>query len=157
MKFLKPYFILWLMVVTACSTDNDIDKDLDKPTITVNYDGGFPQGCEQLQRGNTYIIKAKVRDNLALASYSIHIHNNFDHHTHDDQGTTCDLEPIKKPVNPLIFKENFKIEGNLKEQEIEIELNLPESIDTGDYHCALSVTDQTGWNTRTSIDIKIVE
>ncbi|MEE3225919.1 MAG: DUF4625 domain-containing protein [Bacteroidota bacterium] len=30
-------------------------------------------------------------------------------------------------------------------------------MDTGDYHCAYSVTDETGWQSRTSIDIKIVE
>ncbi|MGA0403355.1 MAG: DUF4625 domain-containing protein, partial [Flavobacteriaceae bacterium] len=30
-------------------------------------------------------------------------------------------------------------------------------VDTGDYHLALSVTDVTGWQARTSVDVKIIE
>ena len=98
-----------------------------------------------------------VTDNNELAAYSIDIHHNFDHHTHDDQVTECDLGEIKSAVNPLIYVENFTIEGVLSSYEINIPVTIPNDIDTGDYHCAYSVTDATGWQSRTSIDIKIVE
>ena len=74
------YFLAFLALVTACSSDDDADKDLEKPTISINYNGGFPQACEELTKGETYSFKALVTDNLELASHSIDIHNNFDHH-----------------------------------------------------------------------------
>lgn len=150
-------FLIFLICFTSCSSDDSEDKDEQKPTITINYQEGFPQACEQLTKGETYTFKALVTDNKALASYSLDIHNNFDHHTHDDQGEQCDLDPIKQAVNPFIFMENFTVEGNLTSYEISISVTIPNNIDLGDYHCAYSVTDVTGWQSRTSIDIKIVE
>jgi len=151
------YFLSLIILSTACSDNDSIDKDEEKPTITINYSNGFPQACEQLVKGETYTFKAQVTDNKALASYSLDIHNNFDHHTHDDQGEQCDLEPTKNAVNPLIFMENYSIDGGLTSYEISISLTIPNDIDTGDYHCSYSVTDETGWQSRTSIDIKIIE
>ena len=145
------------LFIASCSSDNDSVKDEERPTITVDYSAGFPQGCETLQRGETYTFTARVTDNLALASYSLDLHHNFDHHTHDDQGATCDLEPVKTAVNPLIYMENFSLDNSPTEYEIQIEVSIPEDIDTGDYHCAYSVTDETGWQSRTSIDIEITD
>ena len=53
--------------------------------------------------------------------------------------------------------QNKPIEGGLKEYEIKHEITIPKDIDTGDYHCEISVTDITGWQSRTSVDIKITE
>ncbi len=146
-----------MIVIASCSNDDSIDKDEEKPTISVNYNEGFPQGCTQLTRGETYNFRAKVTDNKVLASYSIDIHHNFDHHTHDDQTTECDLEDVKQAINPFIFIENYSIENELTSYEINIPVTIPNDIDTGDYHCAYSVTDETGWQARTSIDVKIIE
>ncbi len=148
---------LVLILVASCSSDDSIDKDTTKPEITINYNEGFPQGCALLEKGETYNFRAKVTDNKALASYSIDIHHNFDHHTHDDQITECDLEDIKQAINPLILMRNYSIENELTSYEINIPITIPNDIDTGDYHCAYSVTDETGWQARTSIDIKIIE
>lgn len=156
MKLLVKYMsaLAILIGLTACSSD---DKDETRPTITVNYENGFPQSCSELKRGETYNFRALVSDNEALASYSIEIHNNFDHHTHDDQEGTCEHEDEKDPVNPLIYMESFSIEGAKTEYEIKIPITIPADADTGDYHCAYSVIDQAGWQTRTSVDIKIVD
>lgn len=154
----KYFYILSIILLTAaCTSDDSVEIDEEKPTITVNYTAGFPQGCALLTRGETYNFRAMVTDNNELAAYSIDIHHNFDHHTHDDQVTECDLGEIKSAVNPLIYVENFTIEGALTSYEINIPVTIPNDIDTGDYHCAYSVTDATGWQSRTSIDIKIVE
>lgn len=144
-------------VAISCSSNSSADVDEEKPTITVNYDGGFPQPCVELVRGETYEFKAKVTDNVALASYSLDIHHNFDHHTHDDQGAQCEFDPVKEAVAPLTYMENFTIEGGPTSYEIIIPVIIPEDIDTGNYHTLLSVTDQTGWQSRTAVDIKIVE
>lgn len=149
--------VLSLLILGGCSSDDDSDIDTEKPTISVNYNGGFPQACAQLQRGQTYTFRAKATDNNALASYSLDIHNNFDHHTHDDQGAQCELEAKKEAVNPMLFMENYPIANGPSDYDIQITITVPNEVDTGDYHCAYSVTDATGWQSRTSIDIKIVE
>lgn len=143
--------------MTSCSSDDSINKDEEKPTISINYTEGFPQACQELVKGETYIFKAQVSDNKALAAYSLNIHHNFDHHTHDDQGAQCDLGAIKEANNPFIFIENYSIDNAVTLYEINISVTIPNDIDTGDYHCAYSVTDETGWQNRTSIDIKIIE
>ncbi|MFY0714081.1 DUF4625 domain-containing protein [Seonamhaeicola sp. NFXS20] len=159
MKNLKLRVIpsLIILLIMSCSSDDNNAKDLEKPTITVNYDGGFPQGCQELLKGETYNFKALVTDNLELASYSIDIHNNFDHHTHDDQVATCDLDPVKDPTNPFIYIESFSIESGQTSYEFNVSITIPTDIEAGDYHCSYSVTDVTGWQSITSIDIKIVE
>ncbi|TYQ00173.1 uncharacterized protein DUF4625 [Tenacibaculum adriaticum] len=141
----------------SCSSDDSDIKDETKPEITINYNEGFPQSCTELVRGETYHFRAMVTDDMELASYSLDIHNNFDHHTHDDQGAQCELDPIKQAVNPMIYMENFSIENGLTSYEIDITVTIPNDVDAGDYHCAYSVTDKTGWQSRTSIDIKIIE
>jgi len=143
------------VLALSCSQEGDLDRDLEKPSITVDYPGGFPQSCSELVKGHTYQFKAMLGDNVALASYSLDIHHNFDHHTHDDQGVPCALEAIKQAVNPWIFMEHFSLADGPTSQEVTIELTLPGDIDAGDYHCAFSVTDGTGWQNRTSMDIKI--
>ena len=145
---------LFALVLVSC-TETEIDEE--KPTITVNYAGGFPQTCENFRLGQSYAIKAKVTDNLELASYSIEMHHNFDHHTHDDQQGSCQLEPVTTPVNPFVFSSSERISEGLTSYELEIDLIIPDGVDTGDYHLALSVTDVTGWQARTSVDVKIVE
>lgn len=155
---LKHLFcVAFILLFSACSNSSDSTIDEEKPTISVNYAEGFPQACETLQRGQTYVFRAQVTDNVALAAYSVNIHHNFDHHTHDDQGAQCDLEPVKTAINPMMFMENHAIEGGITSYEINLSIVIPDDIDPGDYHCAYSVTDETGWQSRTSVDIKIVD
>lgn len=156
MKLLKITCILLLLTILniGCSSESE-EPDTEKPTITLNYNEGFPKSCTFLEKGKEYTIRVKVSDNIALATYAIDIHHNFDHHTHDDQGSNCELSPIKDPVSPLIFIENYTIDNNRKEYEIEQNITIPADIDSGDYHCQISVIDVTGWQSRTSVDIKI--
>lgn len=151
------YFLSLLLIFSACSGNGDVDIDEEKPTITLNYTDGFPQGCAVLTKGETYTFRAMVTDNKALAAYSIDIHHNFDHHTHDDQVAECTLDDVKTAVNPLIFIENYTIDDAPTSYEINVAITIPDDIDAGDYHCAYSITDVTGWQSRTSVDIKIVD
>lgn len=159
MKLFKNSLLLLagVLFLTSCSSDDTEEKDQEKPEINIAYEGGFPEPCVALVQGETYTFKAKVTDNISLAAYSLDIHHNFDHHTHDDQQGDCELEAVKQPVNPWIFMENYAIEGGVSSYEISIELTIPQDIDPGNYHCSYSVTDQTGWQSRTSVDIKVVE
>lgn len=141
--------------LVSCTDTETLDEE--KPTITVNYAQGFPQACAVLQRGQTYTFRARVSDNLALASYSLGIHHNFDQHTHDDQAASCELDAVKSPNNPLTLMNTYTIDGSPQDYELSISVSIPDDVDAGDYHCAFSVTDVTGWQGRTSIDIKIAE
>jgi len=143
-----------LVFISSCSED---DKDEEKPTITVDYTDGFPQACQELQRGSTYTFKASTSDNLGLASYSIDIHNNFDHHTHDDQEEVCEMSPDKDAINPFIYLDNFSISESPTDYELSEDITIPTDIDTGDYHCSISIIDVTGWQSQTTIDIKIID
>jgi len=156
--FRNPLLILAaFLFLASCSSDDAEEKDQEKPAINIAFEGGFPEPCVGLVRGETYTFRAKATDNVSLAAYSLDIHHNFDHHTHDDQQGDCELEPVKQAVNPWIFMENYSIEGGVRSYEITIELTIPQDIDPGNYHCSYSVTDHTGWQSRTSVDITIVE
>ncbi|WP_127136283.1 DUF4625 domain-containing protein [Flagellimonas oceanensis] len=154
-KFEYIFIAFSLLLLTSCSSSDDPSVDEERPTININYSGGFPQACEILERGESYTFRAQVTDNLELAAYSVNIHHNFDHHTHDDQGAECELEATKEAVNPMIYIENFDIPDGSTTYEINLSINIPDDVDPGDYHCSFSVTDETGWQSRTSVDIKI--
>jgi len=145
-----------IAILSSCGRDTE-EIDTEKPVVSINYQNGFPQPCTTLKRGNTYTIRAMATDNVGIASYSIDIHHNFDHHTHDDQPETCILDPKKPAVKPMIYMQNFTTENAGKTYEIIREITIPSDADTGDYHCQFSVIDKTGWQGRTSVDLKIIE
>jgi len=151
------YFLSLTVLIAACSSSESIDKDLEKPTITINYEEGFPKACIDLVGGETYNFKAKVTDNKALAAYSLEIHHNFDHHTHDDQEETCNMDEQKTAINPLIYLESYEIEDGIVSYEIDVSVLIPIDADKGDYHCTFSITDVTGWQSRTSVGFKIID
>ncbi|WP_196887026.1 DUF4625 domain-containing protein [Aureivirga sp. CE67] len=158
MKKLKftPIFFVLMIFLAACSDDED-DIDQTNPTIDFDFESSFPKPCVVVQRGTTFNFHAKFSDNDVLGSYAIDIHNNFDHHTHDNYDVQCDLSPIKAPVNPFIYIQNFTIEGDLKEYQPTLEIVIPDAIDVGDYHFEVRLTDKTGWQTRHAIDFKIAD
>lgn len=160
MKIIRLTIVsILLFCVFSCSKEDNNGvggkaKDEQKPTIKLNY----PTSCAKLIRGQKFTMKATVEDNLALASYAIDFHNNFDHHTHDNQGSKCALEPIKNTTEKTFkFLENYTIKNRPKKYEISQIITIPADADTGDYHCHISVTDVTGWSVNTSVDVKIVE
>ena len=59
-------------------------------------------------------MKVRFTDNAELGSYSINIHNNFDHHSHSTEVEECNMDPVKEPVNPYVFIQDYDIPGRLK-------------------------------------------
>ncbi len=109
---------------------------------------------------NHLSLKFVFSDNAELGSYSIDIHNNFDHHSHSTEVNSCSLDPIKIPVNPFLFIEDYKIPTGTKEYETDIEIMIPSSnenglYDDGDYHFFLSLTDKEGWSAQKGLSIKM--
>ncbi|MGB9745463.1 MAG: DUF4625 domain-containing protein [Bacteroidales bacterium] len=132
------------------------DKDMEKPIIDVSFPESFPKSCDTVYTGRSFHFIAKFSDNYALGSFSLDIHNNFDHHAHSTNIETCQMDAIKTPVNPFTFIKSFEIPEGLKQYEANVEINVPANIDAGDYHFFIMLTDFTGWSSQKGMSIKIL-
>ncbi|MBN2668248.1 MAG: DUF4625 domain-containing protein [Bacteroidales bacterium] len=133
------------------------EVDDQKPAIDSNYTEAFPKACDTLYIGEYFIFKSHFTDNEAIGSYSLDIHNNFDHHSHSTEAATCSLDPVKQAINPLIYLENFSFAKGLKSYYTNDSIYIPMGVDAGDYHFHIAVTDQTGWQSIKIFSVKILE
>jgi len=148
---------LAMTLLNACSSDDSSSNDTTKPTIDLTIAGGFPTSCSTVTRGTSIPFKALFKDNDQLGSYSINIHHNFDHHSHDTEVDACQFDPIKTPVNPWVKTLTFQISANLSEFTATQQIDIPADIEPGDYHFMIQLTDANGWATMKGISFKIVE
>lgn len=143
----------------ASCTNEEIDNV--KPVIDLSSQDAFPVNCDTLYFGESFELKILLTDNVELGSYSIDIHNNFDHHSHSTEVSECELDPVKDPVNPFTFIEDYDIPEGLMEFETENLISIPAGnndglYDEGDYHFFISLTDKEGWSTQRGLSIKIL-
>ena len=148
-----------LMFFNACEKDEEIDTE--KPNIDFTIQDAFPVNCDTVYFGETFELKVLFTDNVELGSYSIGIHNNFDHHSHSTEVTECNLDPIKDPVNPFVFIEDYDIPKGQTEYETNLSISIPSGnengdYDEGDYHFFLSLTDTEEWSTQKGLSIKML-
>jgi len=146
--------IITALLLFSC---NDTVKDEEVPVIDMSVTDAFPQNCVTVYRGESFTFKARFTDNIELGSYSIEMHNNFDHHTHSTSITECDMENIKSAVNPFLFLSQYSIPAGQTEYVATTTIDIPAGVDTGDYHFMLRVTDQSGWQTFEGISLKIAD
>ena len=139
--------------------EEDIDKE--KPAIDLTIQDAFPVNCDTLYFGESYTLKIRFTDNAELGSYSIDIHNNFDHHSHSTEVEECNMDPDKEPVNPWVFIQDYEIPAGLTEHVTDITLSLPSDCcgeyDEGDYHFFISLTDAEGWSAQKGLSVKIMK
>ncbi|MFT3737985.1 MAG: DUF4625 domain-containing protein [Breznakibacter sp.] len=146
------FISLSLLAMGGCQSS---DVDDVAPVIDMSFAGAFPQNCQQVNRGETFVFKARFTDNTELGSFNIDVHHNFDHHSHSTDAGECDFDEKKTAVTPFVFIQEYDIEPGQKEYAAEISIAIPENVDTGDYHLMISLTDHEGWNTVKGISIKI--
>lgn len=152
--------LLFLLLFSSCEKEEGIDKQ--KPEIDLSFQGAFPVNCDTLYFGETFVVKVLLSDNEELGSFSIDIHHNFDHHSHSTEVTECNLNPIKDPVNPYLFIQDYDIPRGLKEYETNLSISLETGdntglFDEGDYHFFISLTDKEGWSVQKGLSIKILQ
>jgi hypothetical protein len=152
--FLIAFFSALLL--GGCGGDEDT-KDMQKPVITMSDGEYFPQNCVSLKRGGSFTFMAKFSDNVELGNYNIEVHNNFDHHSHSTGSEECKMDAKKTPVNAWVFNQDYSIPAGLKEFEAGNEITVPASVDTGDYHFMVRLTDKAGWQQLTAVSVKISE
>jgi|SRR5690606_328591 len=143
-----------LSLVFSCNKDKEA-VDTEYPTIDITSADAFPIQCSVLKRGESFVFSAEFHDNVALGSFSLDIHHNFDHHTHSTEVEECDLGPIKTPDDPFLYIHASDIQGTPKTYKANMEIEVPADIDPGDYHFMIRVTDQEGWQTMKGLSIKI--
>ncbi len=154
MKIYILTIILLFLSIVSCTKE---EVDDVKPVIDLTVTDVYPINCSSVQRGSVINFKVQFSDNKELGSYSIDIHHNFDHHNHSTQVETCNLDPIKTPISPWTFIQNYSIPSGQKAYTATGTINVPNAIDTGDYHFMYKVTDQSGWQTINGFSIKIVQ
>ena len=160
MKILKITVLILAIAVVVYACKSDIDEE--KPVISIYFDGAFPINCDTIYIGDTNTIQLLFTDNKELGSYSINIHDNFDHHSHSTEVEECSLEEIKDPVNPFILQNDYTIPEGLTEYKATINLYLPNgdnegAYDEGDYHFFISLVDAEGWSSQMGLSIKILK
>jgi hypothetical protein len=151
--------ILSTFLLHSCSENDEIDTE--KPSIDLSIEDAFPINCDTLYFGEYFEFSALFSDNVELGSFSIDIHNNFDHHSHSTEVTACDLDPIKDPINPFLFIEDYSIPDGLDVYKTEQSIIIASSnesgvYDEGDYHFFISLTDKEGWSAQKGLSIKIL-
>lgn len=150
--------IVWFAVVAlffTVSSCEDETKDEELPVIDMSGETAFPQNCVTVYRGESFTFNARFTDNVELGSYSIEMHNNFDHHSHSTSSVECEMEPVKLAVKPLLFIDEYTIPDGKTEYSASIEIYVPTDVDTGDYHFMVRLTDKSGWQTFKGISVKI--
>lgn len=158
MKTIKKYTIITVIfaMTVACRKDKE-NIDTEKPTITIDTENAFPKQCSTIKRGTSFTFSSTLSDNVALGSYSINIHHNFDHHSHSTEIGECIIEAIKKPVKPFVLVKTVNIPAQPQRYNAELQIDVPADIDPGNYHFMIQVTDLTGWSSQKGISIRILE
>lgn len=156
-KIIIPFLLL--IFFNSCEKEDEIDKV--KPVIDLSIQNAFPVNCDTLYFGESFELKVLFTDNSELGSYSIDIHNNFDHHSHSTEVTECSLDPIKDPINPFVFIEDYNIPIEQSEYKTNLSILIPSGngnsvYDEGDYHFFISLTDSEGWSTQKGLSIKML-
>ncbi len=154
---MKKVYIFILVVISAFSSCTDTVKDELQPMIDMTGDTAFPQNCVTVYRSESFTFNALFTDNIELGSYSIEMHNNFDHHTHSTSATECEIVAVKTPVKPLLFINEYSIPVGKTSYQATIQINIPADVDTGDYHFMVRLTDASGWQTFTGISMKVAD
>lgn len=144
------------LLAVSCSKDDGETKDMEKPAI---LDGAVPvpTDCQVYHRGEEIPFRYTFTDNVALGSFNIEIHNNFDHHSHSTSAGDCPLDAKKAPVRPWVFNQDYTIAPGLRTYDAAVDIPIPTDIDPGDYHFMVRVTDASGWQQLKAISIKILE
>lgn len=145
-----------LFDMVACSSNDDVVKDTQLPTITDQGITANPVDCQVYNWGDVIPFRYRFTDNEELGNYNIEIHNNFDHHTHGTQGKSCDPDKTERNAkNAFYYNQDFSIPRGSKAYDASQEIQIPATVEPGDYHFVIRVTDQTGNQQLRAMAIKI--
>jgi len=151
-----PVIMLLVIVFSGSHACKKTETDTEYPVIDMSVTEAFPKDCDTLYIGQSFVFRGLFTDNGELGSYSLDIHNNFDHHSHSSSIVECPLDPVKVPINPLTFIREYLIpDGSTRYEAIDT-IAIPSGVDSGDYHLMIRLTDREGWQTVKGISVKLI-
>lgn len=148
--------MMLLLAFSGCIKKED--TVIEQPSVELI--SPFP--CDTLYFGDTFTFEVTVTDNTGLGNICMDMHNNFGHHDHGSH-ETCIMDPIKDAVNPFTDSWIFGLPEEKTEYTFTTQIELPEfdsdsgNFDTGDYHFHIYITDNVGYQTFTTLDVKVLE
>ena len=126
------------LFLTSCSESDEV-LDTTKPEIIL----GKPSDHQHFEFGDNIEIQALLKDNIELGSYKIDIHSDNDGHQH------------KTSEKAWEYSNSGVIKGN-KTFQLEKSIQIPnEKYKEGHYHLGIIVTDTSGNETQSFIEIVI--
>ena len=171
---------LIMSAITSCDNDDDNEIDTEKPQINASIDGASPSNAATFYFGDAIPVKLLLTDNAELGSFSVNIHNNFDHHSHSteeegeehhhEEGEDHDHEEGEEhhhhdgeDGDAFQFTQDYTIPTGSTQFLVDTSITLPAKSDDGDeyeggdYHFMITVTDKAGFSTFKAFEIKILQ
>lgn len=141
--------IVLLGIFSQCKKE---EGDAERPKIELVS----PANCDSIWKGEFLHFEANFSDNEELAKYAIDIFENFDHQSYGSSDQGCPQEPEKTPFNPFKYVTVVDIPPGMKEVTEELDIIIPESVDTGDYLFVVHLQDKTGLKSFYTVSLKII-
>jgi hypothetical protein len=146
-KVVYVFFFAGIVAFSSC-----VKKDHgDKPVIELLS----PAPCDTLYFGDAFSFKVRVSDKDGLGNIKMDIHHNFGHHQHGDHAP-CVLDTPKTAINPYFDDWIFSLPEKENDHIFETSITFPDiDFDTGDYHFHIYVTDNVGYQSFTTLSVKV--
>jgi hypothetical protein len=138
------------LIVVQCKKDNKNDDNFPDIDIT------SPINCDTVFTGDFLNFEATFSGTSPLSAFAIDIHNGFDQHIHQGSDINCKQSAKKTSSNAFIYLQLFEIPADSLDYQASILINIPESIDTGDYHVYVRVANEQGYQTNRNVSVKIL-
>ncbi|MDR1624405.1 MAG: DUF4625 domain-containing protein [Tannerellaceae bacterium] len=138
MRTIFNSYLVCLMVIsfiTFLSCDKDDDADTTKPVINLIE----PEEGDILKIGSDVHFDLEVSDDVALKSYKVDIHPNFDGHVHSATLRSESLETVD-----FTFNKSWDLSAQKNAAIHHHEIEIPASATPGDYHLMVYCTDVAG-------------
>ncbi len=127
------------LVMVSCGDDDDETVDVTPPTITMEE----PHYGESFSAGGELHFEALFEDDVALATYNVTVHDNFDGHSHG-----------RLAVTAFDFDQSFPLSG--RADDVHEDFPIPGDATAGPYHFIVEAIDAAG-NSTTFADGSSVE
>ena len=160
MKVIKINLIALFALIVVASCVKDDDREILPPEIEIIS----PWFCDTIYFDEPVMYRFKITDesNVGLGNFSMDIHNNFNHHSHGSH-ESCTMDPVRTAVHPYENVWIVNLPDDQSEYLLEMEITMPlmkddqHEHDQGDYHFHIYITNSEGYQTFTSLDVKLLK
>ncbi|MEC4113019.1 DUF4625 domain-containing protein [Myroides pelagicus] len=161
-KYIAFYSLLASAFFTSCTSSDD-NLDTEPPVVDLIA----PADGAKLEAGKDIHFDMNVSDNVALATYNVDIHGNFDGHGHGDGNHTHSITVLagdhthdaeNEARKEFKFNETWDdIYGKKNDNVHHHKIIIAADAKRGNYHFAVKVLDKAGNQTMVFRNIEIVD